>query len=161
MEDETPQVGFKKPPVKTRFQEGQSGNPEGRPRRKPSFFADASEILGSNVTGTANQKSVTLPMLQVMFRALCRDALRGDRQALQRVFELQLTLVPLAEAQSSTLKAEGKEARLKLAKALGLDPERIDWTPPKKKTPEQKAEDRRIARLVEKRRKELERGDKA
>ena len=34
-------VGYKKPPVKSRFKKGNSGNPKGRPKRKPDLHTDA------------------------------------------------------------------------------------------------------------------------
>jgi len=48
------------------------------------------------VTGQAKGKSVTLPVLQVVFRNLCRQALKGDNRALRRVIELMVTLEPAA-----------------------------------------------------------------
>ena len=65
---------------------------------------DAAEILGGTVTGQAKGKSITLPTVQVIFRALCRDALRGDNRALRWVIDLMLTLEP--EAQDKAEKAE-------------------------------------------------------
>jgi hypothetical protein len=33
-------IGYKKPPVKGRFKKGSSGNPKGRPKRKPKLHMD-------------------------------------------------------------------------------------------------------------------------
>jgi hypothetical protein len=67
---------------------------------------DAAEIFGGTVTGQAKGKSITLPMVQAMFRTLCRRALKGDNQALRRVIEQMLTLEPVARD-----KATKKDAR--------------------------------------------------
>ena len=93
--DDSP-VGYKRPPVHSRFQKGQSGNPRGRPKKVPDFMEDAAEILGGTVTGQAKGKSITLPTVQAMFRTLCRQALKGDNRALRRVIDLMLTLEPVA-----------------------------------------------------------------
>lgn len=39
MTDGNGPVGYKRPPVNTRFQPGRSGNPRGRPKTRPSFRA--------------------------------------------------------------------------------------------------------------------------
>lgn len=156
--DESP-VGFRNPPVETRFKKGQSGNPKGRPSRKATFFSDAAEILGGSVTGKKSEKTVSIPMMQAMFRTMCRQALTGDNQALRRIIELQLVLVPAAEAKSASFDAEVRQANEILAKIFGLDPSQIKRHH-KKKTPEQKAEDRRIAKLVQQERKRLEKAQR-
>ena len=93
--DDSP-VGYKNPPAHSRFPKGQSGNPRGRPKNKADFMEDAADILGGTVTGQAKGKSITLPTVQVVFRTLCRQALRGDKRALRRVIELMVTLEPAA-----------------------------------------------------------------
>jgi len=74
---------------------------------------DAAEIFGGAVTGQAKGKPITLPMVQAMFRTLCRQALKGDNQALRRVIELMLTLEPAARDKAE--KAKEKDARLREA----------------------------------------------
>jgi hypothetical protein len=123
--DDSP-VGYKRPPVHSRFQKGQSGNPRGRPKKVPDFMEDAAEILGGTVTGRAKGKSITLPMMQAMFRTLCRQALKGDNRALRRVIELMLTLEPVARDKAQ--EAEEKEkanrhVRREFYLACGLDPD--------------------------------------
>ena len=101
--DDSP-VGYKRPPVHSRFQKGQSGNPRGRPKKVPDFMEDAAEILGGTVTGQAKGRSITLPTVQAVFRRLCRDALKGDNGALRRVIELMLTLEPVARDKAKETK---------------------------------------------------------
>jgi len=103
--DDSP-VGYKRPPVHSRFKKGQSGNPRGRPNKVPDFMVDAAEILGGTVTGQANGRAITLPTVQAVFRRLCRNALKGDNGALRGIMELTLTLVPVARG-----KAKEKDAR--------------------------------------------------
>jgi hypothetical protein len=74
---------------------------------------DAAEIFGGTVTGQAKGKPITLPMVQAMFRTLCRQALKGDNQALRRVIELMLTLEPVARDKAR--EKEEKDARLREA----------------------------------------------
>ena len=74
---------------------------------------DAVEILGGTVTGQAKGKPITLPAVEAMFRTLCRQALKGDNQALRRVIELMLTLEPVARDKAR--EKEEKDARLREA----------------------------------------------
>ena len=116
--DDSP-VGYKRPPVHSRFQKGQSGNPRGRPKKVPDFMEDAAEILGGTVTGQAKGKSITLPMVQAMFRTLCRQALKGDNQALRRVIELMLTLEPVARDKARQAEEKDKAMREVVRKFSG------------------------------------------
>jgi hypothetical protein len=109
-------VGYKRPPVHSRFQQGQSGNPRGRRKKVPDFMDDAVEIFGGTVTGQAKGKPITLPMVQAMFRTLCRQALKGDNQALRRVIELMLTLEPVAQDKAKEKKAQDAALRETAAK---------------------------------------------
>lgn len=122
-------VGFKNPPVQHQFQKRQSGNPRGRPKKKPDFLEDAAVILSAPVTGNANGKAVTLPVLQAMFRSMCRNALKGDNAALRRIVDLMLTLEPPVQQQAEQKARSGGEAKLKLARMLGIDPDAIDDRP--------------------------------
>jgi hypothetical protein len=134
--DDSP-VGYKRPPVQSRFQKGQSGNPRGRPNKMPDFFDDAAAILGAPVTGHAKGEQITLSMAQAMFRRLCREALKGDNAALRRVVELMLTLEPTARQQAEQKAKSGDDSKRKLAKMLGLDPDVIYGRP---KEPDPKME---------------------
>ena len=127
-DDESP-VGYKRPPVNSRFEKGQSGNPSGRPKKQPDFLEDAAVIFNAPVTGHANGKKITLPVLQAMLRATCRNALQDDNAALRMVIELMLTLEPAAQQQAEQKAKSGGDAKRKLAMMAGLDPDAIDDRP--------------------------------
>jgi hypothetical protein len=127
MADDDSAVGYKRPPAHSRFQKGQSGNPGGRPKKVPDFLEDAAVILSAPVTGHANGKAVTLPVLQAMFRRMCRNALQGDNAALRRVIDLMLE--PEAHRNAEQKAKSGGEAKRKLAIMAGLDPDAIDDRP--------------------------------
>ena len=120
--DDSP-IGYKQPPVHSRFQKGQSGNPRGRPKKMPDFLEDAADILSAPVTGHTNGKEITLPAMQAMFRSLCRKALKGDKAALRRVVDLMLTLEPEARQVAEQNAKAGGESRRKFAMAAGIDPD--------------------------------------
>ena len=90
---------------------------------------DATEILGGTVTGQVKGKSITLPMVQAMFRTFCRQALKGDNRALQRVIELMLTLEPAARDKAERAE-ENDRAMLEIRRTFflkaGIPPDMID-----------------------------------
>ena len=122
-------VGYKRPPVHSRFQKGQSGNPRGRPKKVTDFMEDAAEILGGTVTGQAKGKSITMPMVRAVLRRLCRDALKGDNRALRRVIDLMLTLEPVAGDKAKQVEENDKAMRAvqrKFFLLAGIPPDMID-----------------------------------
>ncbi len=137
--DDSP-VGYMQPPAHSQLQKGQSGNPSGRPKKMPDFFADAAAILTAPVTGHAKGKEITLPAPQVMFRSTCRNALKGDNAALRRIVELMLTLGPEAHQQTEQKAKQGSEAKRKFMLMAGLDPDAVDDRP---KKPDPKMKERR------------------
>ena len=130
MANEDNPIGYKNPPKHTRFKEGQSGNLRGRPPKKTSnFLEEAAEILGMPVKGRVNGKSVTVPTLEAVFLAQCREALNGNNPALRRVIELMLALEPEALNKIAEQQKRGRKAKMKFAKMLGIEPDENNHAP--------------------------------
>ena len=71
-------VGFGKPPKQTRFKKGLSGNPNGRPRKKPDLYTELMRVLGEPVTITIEGEPQRGTVQQALFWRLRDEALRGD-----------------------------------------------------------------------------------
>jgi hypothetical protein len=83
------EVGFGKPPKSTRFKKGQSGNPYGRPRKKPDLYSALKRVLNETVTVTVEGDAETLTVQQALLLRLRQEALHGEIWAgklLQKVF---------------------------------------------------------------------------
>ncbi len=112
--------------------------------------------LGAPGTGQANGKEITLPALQAVFRRLCQKALKSDDAALRRVFDLELTLEPAAQQQAEQKAKAGNEAKRKLMRMAGLDPDAID-DGPKQPNPRMEEINRQADAMANEERKRLRR----
>ena len=76
----TPQVGFARPPAKHRFKKGQSGNRKGRPKMKYDIYTLLQRVLKRKVRlkGADRQMQVS----EALIRKLRELALSGDRRAI-------------------------------------------------------------------------------
>ena len=81
-------IGYRKPPKGTRFKQGTSGNPNGRPKGSRNFKTDVKETLESPVHFQANGQTKTIPTRRAALERLRVKALKGDARSLDRLLEL-------------------------------------------------------------------------
>jgi hypothetical protein len=80
-------VGYRKPPVHTRFQKGQSGNPCGKPKKVLSEDEILLRELSSKLTVTEDGKRKRLSKFEVMIKQQVKLAMKGDPKAFRHVAE--------------------------------------------------------------------------
>ena len=78
----TNEVGYKKPPVSSRFEKGKSGNPKGRPRGSRNAHA----LLFNALNGTPGRGKIT--EAERIVQSLVDSAIAGDRRATKTVLDL-------------------------------------------------------------------------
>jgi hypothetical protein len=88
------QVGYRRPPVETRFRPGASGNPRGRPKGLRSLAAVVAATLGERVVVTENGRRKHISKLQAAVKQLVNRAASGEARSMQ----LLLALVQASEA---------------------------------------------------------------
>ncbi len=84
------EVGYARPPQHTRFKKGLSGNPYGRPPKKPDFYTELTRVLHDTVTITFEGGPQQVTVQQALLFRLRDQALRGEVWAgklLQKVVE--------------------------------------------------------------------------
>jgi hypothetical protein len=72
------EVGFGKPPKHTRFKKGRSGNPQGRPPKKPDVYSELTKVLGEDVTIIVDGQPKKVTVQQALLLRLREQALRGE-----------------------------------------------------------------------------------
>jgi hypothetical protein len=76
-------VGYGKPPVPSRFKDGRSGNPRGRPKTSKNRATIINKALNERVVVTDNGKRKTITKQEAVFKQLVNRAAGGDHRAAQ------------------------------------------------------------------------------
>jgi hypothetical protein len=90
--EEADLTGYKDPPRATQFRRGESGNPGGRPRKRPSFHDD----LVTQLNAPIEVDGETISWQRALLKTAFREARRGDGRMLALIFHLALTVGPAA-----------------------------------------------------------------
>jgi hypothetical protein len=95
------EIGYKKPPRQTQFKPGQSGNPNGRPKKKTTTFGESIEReLNSRITVNEGGKRRQITKLQAIAKQQTNKAVNGDHKA--TVFVMKV-VEPRQSAPTDTL----------------------------------------------------------
>lgn len=81
-------VGYKRPPVHSRFKPGQSGNPKGRPKGTANLRTDLREELSEKIRVREGERDLKVSKQRAMLKALVAKALKGDARAANVVLGL-------------------------------------------------------------------------
>lgn len=85
-------VGYGKPPVHSQFKPGQSGNPSGRKKPKPTLAALFEKHLNAQVTVTSGGKSQRISSREALVRSFIADALKGNDKIRRYLLQLMMGL---------------------------------------------------------------------
>lgn len=89
-------VGYAKPPLKTRFQKGQSGNAKGRPKGSPNLATLFRSESETKVAFTENGKERHATKRQIIVKTLVNKAAKGDAKAVVTYLKLDEAFNPPA-----------------------------------------------------------------
>lgn len=81
-------VGYKHPPVKYRWQKGQTGNPHGRPKKDESFRAIAERELKKEVSLTENGRIRKVSFKVALVKRCLADAAQGKIRNLEFLLKI-------------------------------------------------------------------------
>jgi hypothetical protein len=116
-------VGYKKPPVETQFQPGQSGNRSGRPKGTVRINDIVTAELNSLIPLTENGIDKSVPKLEAVVKALVANAIKGDVKAAKEVLKLA------APAEEEAFRKQSEYDMKKVDEAYAIANEIIDkWS---------------------------------
>lgn len=81
-------VGYRSPPVETRFKPGQSGNPSGRPKGGQNLKTIFNKILNEEVALREGADVKKISKAEAILRSVVVGALRGDSRSLGMLLRL-------------------------------------------------------------------------
>jgi hypothetical protein len=82
------EVGYGRPPKYTRFKAGESGNPRGRPKNKPTLAeTEAKLLLENKFTIRVDGKLQRVNAFTAILTALIAKAVNGDARAADRLLK--------------------------------------------------------------------------
>ena len=81
-------VGYGKPPLHTRFQKGQSGNPKGRPRGKKNMSTLLNTALNASIIVVENGRCKKITKREAIVTQLVNKSASADLKATQIVLAM-------------------------------------------------------------------------
>lgn len=87
------EVGYGKPPKRTQFKKGQSGNPKGRRKGARGLKTDLFAELNERIEVTEQGKVVSLTKQRVIVKQLVAKAVKGNDRATSKVADLAMVLL--------------------------------------------------------------------
>ena len=91
------EVGYGKPPKRTRFQPGKSGNPRGRPKGTKNLKTDLMEELGEKILVREGEHARQVSKQRALVKALLARALKGDVRAANSLLSMMMRLLDTGE----------------------------------------------------------------
>jgi hypothetical protein len=103
------EIGYGRPPARTRFKPGQSGNPSGRPAGRPNPKTTVARVINEKVSVREGQKTRNMTKLEAMVQAHALKAIKGDARSASIVIGLVARMGLLGEPEDETLAALPQE----------------------------------------------------
>jgi Family of unknown function (DUF5681) len=124
------EIGYCKPPKRTRFKPGQSGNPRGRPKAEKSLGAALNDALKAKVKLRGNGKERGVSSRDAYFIRVVRDAIQGNAAAQRLLLALMERFLPINAAAPAE---NAEDARAEVVEKIELMRKRLLEKPPDEK----------------------------
>jgi hypothetical protein len=123
----TNSVGYKRPPMHSRFKPGQSGNPSGRAKGSQNLKTLFNKILKEQVSLREGSDIKKVTKAEAIMRGLIIGALKGDSRSMGTLFRLAEQTGQFEEAGEQTTQVvvrwfnEGEQDELPAIRQLNRD----------------------------------------
>jgi len=89
MNDDKDDIGYGKPPKRSQFQKGKSGNAKGRPKGQPKLLQEQllAELL-RKIEIKENGRVQTITKSEAVFKTIVNKSLQGDNKAMALLIQL-------------------------------------------------------------------------
>jgi hypothetical protein len=81
-------VGYRRPPLHTRFQPGRSGNPSGRPKGSPNLKTILEQVLKKQIALRDGNVTKKITKAEAIIRGLVIGAMKSDSRSQATLFRL-------------------------------------------------------------------------
>ena len=82
------EIGYGRPPRRSQFSKGKSGNPKGRPKGTRSLLDRFAKALDERVTINENGSRRTIPKSDAVMKQLVNKAASGDFRSIKLILEM-------------------------------------------------------------------------
>ena len=86
-------VGYGKPPKRTQFKPGRSGNPRGRPKGTKNLKTDLLEELGEKILVHEGDQARNISKQRAVVKSLVARTLKGDGRAANTLLSMMMRLL--------------------------------------------------------------------
>ncbi|NQW08419.1 MAG: hypothetical protein HQ481_00860 [Alphaproteobacteria bacterium] len=105
-------VGYGRPPARTRFKPGQSGNPKGRPKGARNLKTDLQAEMAERITVQEAGRSKTITKQRAFLKALMAKAIKGHVPAAQKLIDLIIRLMEPEEGAGDAVALSPEEQEI-------------------------------------------------
>lgn len=120
--DDEYEVGYGKPPQRTQFKKGQSGNPKGRPKGSKSLAESVNRELDAKVTVREGNREIQMSKRDALAKRMVAMGLAGDKVVMKNLLQVDDKLGAAVQAKA----AEARQAELSSEDAQS-DAKLIEW----------------------------------
>ncbi len=103
------EVGFKKPPKKNQYKNGDHGNPHGRPKGTKNLKTDLAEELSEMIAVRENGRTRKISKQRALLKGVMARAMQGDQRAATNIFSLTMKLLIDEMEKEAPAEIDGKD----------------------------------------------------